>query len=98
MYVPVVVFAVISGEPLRRPAWAMIADVAGLPEPDVRRSDDRDLQHHITPTALTPIAIVSGAVPVADVALMAIMCFWVGLSADHGSAPGDADYPDSISR
>ena len=35
-------------------------------------------------TALTPVAIVSGAVPVAGAGLMAIMCFGVGLSAAVG--------------
>jgi hypothetical protein len=35
-------------------------------------------------TALTPIAIVSGTVPVAGAALMALMCFGVGLSAAQG--------------
>ncbi len=35
-------------------------------------------------TALTPVAIVSGAVPVAGAGLMAIMCFGVGLSAVQG--------------
>lgn len=35
-------------------------------------------------TALTPVAIVSGAVPVAGAGLMAIMCFGVGLSATQG--------------
>lgn len=35
-------------------------------------------------TALTPVAIVSGAVPVAGAGLMAIMCFGVGLSAALG--------------
>ncbi len=34
--------------------------------------------------ALTPVAIVSGAVPVAGAGLMAIMCFGVGLSAARG--------------
>ena len=34
--------------------------------------------------ALTPIAIVSGTVPVAGAALMARMCFGVGLSAARG--------------
>jgi hypothetical protein len=35
-------------------------------------------------TALTPIAIVSGAVPVAGAALMALMCLAVGLSTTQG--------------
>lgn len=35
-------------------------------------------------TALTPIAIVSGAIPVAGAALMALMCFGVGVSAAQG--------------
>ena len=35
-------------------------------------------------TALTPVAIVSGAVPVAGAGLMAIMCLGVGLSAARG--------------
>jgi hypothetical protein len=35
-------------------------------------------------TALTPIAIVSGTVPVAGAVLMALMCFGVGLSAARG--------------
>jgi hypothetical protein len=35
-------------------------------------------------TALTPIAIVSGTVPVAGAALEALMCFGVGLSAARG--------------
>jgi hypothetical protein len=35
-------------------------------------------------TALTPVAIVSGSVPVAGAGLMAIMCFGVGLSAAPG--------------
>ncbi len=35
-------------------------------------------------TALTPVAIVSGAVPVAGAGVMAIMCFGVGLSAARG--------------
>lgn len=35
-------------------------------------------------TALTPVAIVSGAVPVAGAGLMAIMCLGVGLSASQG--------------
>ena len=39
-------------------------------------------------TALTPIAIVSGTVPVAGAALMALMCFGVGLSAARGLHAG----------
>jgi hypothetical protein len=39
-------------------------------------------------TALTPIAIVSGTVPVAGAALMALMCFGVGLSAARGLHQG----------
>jgi hypothetical protein len=39
-------------------------------------------------TALTPIAIVSGTVPVAGAALMALMCFGVGLSAARGLHSG----------
>ena len=35
-------------------------------------------------TALTPVAIVSGAVPVAGAGLMAIMCLGVGMSAAQG--------------
>jgi hypothetical protein len=38
--------------------------------------------------ALTPVAIVSGAVPLAGAGLMAIMCFGVGLSASRGIHQG----------
>ena len=39
-------------------------------------------------TALTPVAIVSGAVPVAGAGLMAIVCLGVGLSAALGLPGG----------
>ena len=39
-------------------------------------------------TALTPVAIVSGAVPVSGAGLMAVMCFGVGLSAARGISRG----------
>ena len=42
--------------------------------------------------ALTPLAIVSGSVPVAGAALMAIMCFWVRTSAGWAATrTGDPD-------
>ena len=82
LYVPVVVFAVISGEPSVS-AWAMIAGVAVLQNLMFGGRTIAYLTVGLL-TALTPIAIVSGAVPVAGTALMAIMCFWVGLSATKG--------------
>ncbi|MFI6833104.1 FUSC family protein [Kribbella sp. NPDC050241] len=82
LYVPVVVFAVISGEPSVA-GWAMLSGVAVFQNLMLGGRTIAYLTVGLL-TALTSIAIVSGSVPVAGAALMAIMCFWVGLSAGKG--------------
>ena len=80
--VPFAVFAVISGQ-VPASSWAVMAGYAAL----TNLADGGRAIGYLTVgllTALTPVAIVSGAVPVAGAALMAIMCFGVGLSAARG--------------
>jgi hypothetical protein len=82
MSVPFAVFAVISGQ-VPASSWAVLAGAAALSN----LADGGRAIGYLTVgllTALIPVAIVSGAVPVAGAALMAIMCFGVGLSAARG--------------
>ncbi len=80
--VPSVVFAVISGQ-VPAASFAVMGGIAGIT--NLANGGPRIAYLSVgLLTALTPIAIVSGAVPVAGAALMAIMCFGVGLSAARG--------------
>jgi hypothetical protein len=80
--VPIVVFAAISGEV----AAASCALLGGLAVVSTFLFGSRPLAYLTVGllTASTPIAIVSGTVPVAGAALMALMCLGVGLSAARG--------------
>ena len=80
--VPFALFAVISGQ-VAASAWALLAGVASLVSLMIGGRPIFFLTVGLL-TALTPVAIVSGAVPVAGAALMAIMCFGVGLSTAQG--------------
>ena len=80
--VPFAVFAVISGEAAASSS-AVLGGVAALANLVYGGRAIAYLTVGLL-TALTPVAIVSGAVPVAGAALMAIMCFGVGLSAAQG--------------
>ena len=79
--VPFAVFGVISGE--LAASWAVFG---GLATAMVLVNAGLAFAYLTVGllTALTPIAIVSGAVPVAGAALMALMCFGVGVSAAWG--------------
>jgi hypothetical protein len=79
--VPFAVFGVISGE-----LAASFAIFGGLATVTVLVVGGRAFAYLAVGlfTALTPIAIVSGAVPVAAAALMALMCFGAGVSAAWG--------------
>lgn len=80
--VPSVVFAVISRQ-VPAASWAVMGGIAAVLNLAYGGPEIAYLSVGLL-TALTPIAIVSGAVPVAGAALMAIMCFGVGLSAARG--------------
>jgi hypothetical protein len=80
--VPFAVFAVISGQ-VAASSWALLGGVTALQALMIGGRWLSFLSVGLV-TALTPIAIVSGTVPVAGAALMAIMCFGVGLSASQG--------------
>jgi uncharacterized membrane protein YccC len=77
--VPFVVFAAISGE-VAAASLALLGGVAVVSNLLIGGQAIGYLTVVLL-TALTPIAIVSGTVPVAGAALMALMCFGVGLSA-----------------
>jgi Fusaric acid resistance protein-like len=82
VFVPFVVFYVISGGEIA----ASMAIASGLATLTVLMYAGRPFAFLAAGlfTALTPIAIVSGAVPVAGAALMGLMCFGVGVSASGG--------------
>ena len=80
--VPFAVFAVISGQ-VAASSGALLGGAAALSNLMYGGRAIAYLTVGLL-TALTPIAIVSGTVPVAGAALMAIMCFGVGLSAARG--------------
>jgi hypothetical protein len=82
LLVPFVVFAVISGQATAA-SWAPMGGVVGLMNLTIGGAEIAYLSVGLL-TALTPVAIVSGAVPVAGAGLMAIMCCGVGLSAARG--------------
>ena len=80
--VPFAVFAVISGQ-VAASSYALLTGIATLASLMIGGRPIAFLTVGLL-TALTPVAIVSGAVPVAGAALMAIMCFGVGLSTAQG--------------
>ena len=80
--VPFVVFAAVSGE-VAASSLAVLGGVAVVSNLLFGGQAMAYLTVGLLP-ALTPIAIVSGTVPVAGAALMARMCFGVGLSAARG--------------
>ena len=79
---PFAVFAVISGQ-VAASSSAVLGGAAALTNLLIGGRTIAYLTVGLL-TALTPVAIVSGAVPVAGAGLMAIMCFGVGLSAVQG--------------
>ena len=80
--VPWAVLGVISGQRYAA-SWAMAGGITALVVLLIGGTPIAYLTVGLL-TALTPIAIVSGAVPVAGAALMALMCFGVGVSAAQG--------------
>jgi hypothetical protein len=84
--IPVVVFGLVSGQ-WAAASWAMLGMLIGLSNLTLGGRALGYLSFGLV-TALTPIAIVSGAVPLAGAGLMAIMCFGVGLSASRGIHQG----------
>jgi hypothetical protein len=80
--VPFVVFAAISGE-VAAASWAVLGGVAVVSNFLIGGRAVAYLTVGLL-TALTPIAIVAGTVPVAGAALMALMCFGAGVSAARG--------------
>jgi hypothetical protein len=80
--VPFAVFAVISGE-VAASSLAVLGAVAVVSNLMFAGRGIAYLTVGLL-TALTPIAIVCGAVPVAGAALMALMCLAVGLSTTRG--------------
>jgi Fusaric acid resistance protein-like len=80
--VPFAVFAAISGQGTAA-SWAALGGAVALTNLMIGGRAIAYLSVGLL-TALTPVAIVSGAVPVAGAGLMAIMCFGVGLSAAQG--------------
>jgi hypothetical protein len=80
--VPFGVFAAISGQ-VTASSWAALGGVVALTNLIIGGQAIAYLSVGLL-TALTPVAIVSGAVPVAGAGRMAIMCFGVGLSAAQG--------------
>jgi hypothetical protein len=80
--VPFAVFAAISGQ-VTASSWAALGGVVALTNLMIGGPAIAYLSVGLL-TALTPVAIVSGTVPVAGAGLMAIMCFGVGLSAAQG--------------
>jgi hypothetical protein len=84
--VPFVVFGAISGE-VAAATWAVLGGVVVVSNFLLGGRALAFLTVGLL-TALTPIAIVSGTVPVAGAALMALMCFGVGLSAARGLHAG----------
>ena len=79
--VPFAVLAVLSGQ--LAASWAMFSALAALTILLMAGQEYAYLTVGLL-TALTPVAIVSGAVPVAGAALMALMCLGVGVSAHWG--------------
>lgn len=80
--VPVAAFAILSGEAAAA-SWAAFAGFIALINLMAGGRATGWLSVGLL-TALVPVAIVSGAVPLAGAGLMAIMCFGVGLSAARG--------------
>lgn len=80
--VPFAVFAVISGQAAAS-SWAVLGGAAAVTNLMIGGRQIAYLAVGLM-TALTPVAIVSGSVPVAGAAVMAMMCFGVGLSATQG--------------
>jgi len=81
LYVPFVVFAVVSGE-VAASSFALMGGIAAVMSFLIGGRPIAYLSVGLL-TALTPIAIVSGTVPVAGAALMAIMCVGVVYEADR---------------
>ena len=88
--VPFAVFGVISGE-----IASSLAASTGLAAVMVLALAGQAYAYLVAGlfAALTPIAIVSGAVPVAGAALVGLMCFGVGVSAAWGLNRGFAIVP-----
>jgi hypothetical protein len=84
--IPVVAFGLVSGQ-WAAASWAMLGMLIGLSNLTVGGRALGYLSFGLV-IALTPIAIVSGAVPLAGAGLMAIMCFGVGMSAARGLHQG----------
>ena len=82
MCVPFAVFTVINHE-VAASSWALFAGVTALVNYVLGGRGIGYLSVGLL-TALTPVAIVSGAVPLAGAGLMAIMCYGVGHSAARG--------------
>ena len=84
--VPFAVFAAISGQATAA-SWAALGGAVALMNLIIGGQAIAYLSVGLL-TALTPVAIVSGAVPVAGAGLMAIMCLGVGLSAARDCTGG----------
>ena len=84
--VPFAVLAVISGQ-LAASSWATMGSYCAMTNLMIGGRATAYLTVGLL-TALTPVAIVSGAVPVSGAALMAIMCLGVGLSSARGLQRG----------
>ena len=82
MCVPFAVFTVINHE-VAASSWAVLAGVTALANYVLGGPAFGYLSVGLL-TALTPLAIVSGSVPLAGAGLMAIMCYGVGVSAARG--------------
>ena len=80
--VPVVIFGLLSGQWVAA-SWAVWGMLTGLVNLVLGGRPVAYLSMGLL-IVLTPVAIVSGAVPLAGAGLMAIMCFGVGLSAARG--------------
>jgi hypothetical protein len=80
--VPFVVFGLLSGQ-MANASWALMGGIIGLVNLMVGGRGIGYLTVGLL-TVLTPVAIVSGSVPLAGAGLMAMMCFGVGLSARLG--------------
>ena len=87
--VPFAVFTVINHE-VAASSWAVLAGVTALANYVLGGPAFGYLSVGLL-TALTPLAIVSGSVPLAGAGLMAIMCYGVGVSAARGLNRDAAD-------
>ena len=86
MTIPVVVFGLLSDQ-WSAASWAMWGALTGFINLVLGGRALGWLSVGLL-TALTPVAIVSGAAPVSGAGLMAVMCFGVGLSAARGISRG----------